>query len=92
MFEMAEYLGQGSFGDVLKVKCLESTCLSETHSSLRCKMGPTAVRKAKLERARLELAAGRSTGTKLGVWERPLFADDHYVVKVINVADLDQKA
>ena len=38
MFELVDYLGQGSFGDVLKVKCLESTCLDTAQNSLRQRM------------------------------------------------------
>ena len=47
MFEIEDYLGQGSFGDVLKVRCCESTCLSETLNSVRVRMGSNTVKKAK---------------------------------------------
>ena len=55
-------------------------------------MTPATVKRAKNERSRLEMAIGRGTCTKVGNIDRPLFQDEFYVIKVINVSDLDQKA
>lgn len=54
-------------------------------------MTKTEVRKAKNERIKAELSKG-GAGTKLGSADRPLFEDEYYTVKIINVANLDQKA
>ena len=54
-------------------------------------MSKGEVRRAKDERKRAELIKG-GAGTKLGSADRPLFESEFYVVKIINVANLDQKA
>ena len=91
MFQRDSYLGKGAFGDVLRVKCLESTCLSNEGTG-RLVMNSKAVKQAKQERARAELAAGRNAAIRFENNEKSMFAEEYYVIKVINVANLSQKA
>ena len=46
LFEKVANLGQGAFGDVLKIKCLKSTCLSKD-GTCRIVMSNHAVKRAK---------------------------------------------
>ena len=90
MFEKTAYLGQGAFGDVLKIRCLKSTCLSRDGTS-RVIMNQAAVRKAKQVRQKAELAAGRNAAITHD-FGKSMFQDEYYVAKTINVAHLNQKA
>ena len=90
MFEKSKNLGQGAFGDVLKVKCLRSTCLSRD-GTCRIVMTQQSVKRAKQERQKAEVAAGRNAAIA-NDYEKSMFQDDYYVAKTINVAHLNQKA
>ena len=86
LFEKAANLGQGAFGDVLKVKCLKSTCLS---SDVTCRvvMNSQAVKRAKQVRQKAQVAAGRNAAIS-NDFEKSIFQDEFYVAKTINVAHL----
>ena len=54
-------------------------------------MNQATIKKAKAERTKAEVAAGRG-GTVQEKSEKPLFEDEFYVIKVLDVSNLNQKA
>jgi len=88
MFDIVCTLGEGAFGNVYKVKCLMSTCVNEGRPYERIMMNSTQVKKAKKE-----MITGGSVGQQ-GLYHpdklKTLIKDQHYVVKVIDVAKVPE--
>ena len=89
LFEKADYSGQGAFGDVLKVKCKQSSCLYNDATS-RIKMTAAQEKKAKKDRLMAEEVAGRNAAVLIDL-KKSLFEQEFYVIKTINVSHLDEK-
>ena len=90
MFKRDAFLGQGAYGDVYKVECLQSTCLSQD-GTCRVKISDQEAANIKeIEQTKNQQDDG-SKGPFLNK-NRILIKGEFYVIKTINVANLDQKA
>ena len=87
MFECVSTLGNGAFGQVYKVKCLESTKISETGGE-RVLLKESAIKKVQ---SKVALTRGSNMASKIPGQGRSLIKDQFYVIKVIDVAEVPEK-
>ena len=87
MFEKVSELGEGAFGIVYKVKCLQTTAVDDDSGQRIAydNKGSATVIKRKLHQR--NLAAHQHGKVK----PKPLIADNYYVIKVVDTANLKKE-
>lgn len=83
MFEIVDTLGQGAYGDVFKVKCLQSTIISDQGTE-RILIDSKQVKQEKNKQTMLG-------GVLKPNQNKTLYEGNFYVIKVINVGILPQE-
>ena len=85
MFDIVATLGNGAFGQVYKVKCLQSTSACENGSE-RVLLSQKSINKVKIAMTRSNHATGAMPNQS-----RSLLKDHNYVIKVIDVAKVPEE-
>jgi serine/threonine protein kinase len=89
MFEVVKELGGGAFGKVYKVKCLVSTKVCDKGGE-RVVLRSQSIKKTKAQAFKQRAQQATSKGGP-SVEGRYLLQDEHYVIKVIDVAEVPEK-